>query len=147
MQRSGGSSRASGISSAERTSRGSRTISCGTSRASNERWTSSASFIRGRLSGGKRGEEYAERAATTRPLRWLTSSPRGTWLVGCPPVPAQTDKARAARRAVRELLRVAPTTDPLAERFNSAGHALHLVGGPVRDALLDRLHEDLDFAT
>ena len=57
------------------------------------------------------------------------------------------DKARAARRAVRELLRVAPTTDPLAERFNGAGHALHLVGGPVRDALLDRLHDDLDFAT
>jgi poly(A) polymerase len=62
-------------------------------------------------------------------------------------VPGQTDNAQAARRAVRELLRVAPTTDPLAERFRAAGHALYLVGGPVRDALLGRLHEDLDFTT
>ena len=56
-------------------------------------------------------------------------------------------KARAAKAAVRELLRVASTTDPLAERFRAAGHALYLVGGPVRDALLGRLHDDLDFTT
>jgi poly(A) polymerase len=55
--------------------------------------------------------------------------------------------ARAAKAAVRELLRVASTTDPLAERFRAAGHALYLVGGPVRDALLGRLHDDLDFTT
>ena len=60
---------------------------------------------------------------------------------------SQTAKARAAKAAVRELLRVASTTDPLAERFHAAGHALYLVGGPVRDALLGRLHDDLDFAT
>ena len=59
----------------------------------------------------------------------------------------QSGKARAAKSAVRELLRVAPTTDPLAERFRAAGHALYLVGGPVRDALLGRLHDDLDFTT
>ena len=56
-------------------------------------------------------------------------------------------KARAAKAAVRELLRVAATTDPLAERFRAAGHVLYLVGGPVRDALLGRLHDDLDFTT
>ena len=53
----------------------------------------------------------------------------------------------AARRAVRELLRVAPVTDPLAARFADAGFDLFLVGGSVRDALLGRLGEDLDFTT
>ncbi|MDQ1694962.1 MAG: poly(A) polymerase [Frankiaceae bacterium] len=53
----------------------------------------------------------------------------------------------AARQAVRELLRVAPTTQRLADLFTAAGHELYLVGGPVRDALLGRLHDDLDFAT
>ena len=53
----------------------------------------------------------------------------------------------AARRAVRELMRVAPTTDALAASFEAAGHQLFLVGGPVRDALLGRLPPDLDFAT
>jgi len=62
-------------------------------------------------------------------------------------VPGQSDQSRAARQAVRELLRVASTTDPLAERFRAAGHSLYLVGGPVRDALLGRFHDDLDFAT
>jgi poly(A) polymerase len=38
-------------------------------------------------------------------------------------------------------------TDPLARRFSEAGHRLFLVGGPVRDALLDRDSEDLDFTT
>ncbi|MDA8046310.1 MAG: CCA tRNA nucleotidyltransferase [Actinomycetota bacterium] len=38
---------------------------------------------------------------------------------------------------------------PLAERFAAAGHRLYLVGGVVRDALLDRLQPeaDLDFTT
>jgi poly(A) polymerase len=53
----------------------------------------------------------------------------------------------AARRAVRELLRVSGVIDPLAERFRTAGHQLFLVGGSVRDALLGRLGEDLDFTT
>ncbi len=35
----------------------------------------------------------------------------------------------------------------LGERFNNAGYRLFLVGGSVRDAFLDRNHEDLDFAT
>ncbi|GAB2466592.1 CCA tRNA nucleotidyltransferase [Streptomyces incanus] len=50
-------------------------------------------------------------------------------------------------RAVNELLRVAPVADDLARRFREAGFSLALVGGSVRDALLGRLGNDLDFTT
>jgi poly(A) polymerase len=53
----------------------------------------------------------------------------------------------AQRRAVRELLRVTPIVAELGQRFAAAGHELALVGGPVRDALLGRLGQDLDLAT
>ena len=53
----------------------------------------------------------------------------------------------AQRRAVAELLRVSPVADELGRRFADAGFELHLVGGSVRDALLGRLGNDLDFAT
>jgi poly(A) polymerase len=53
----------------------------------------------------------------------------------------------AQRRAVAELMRVSPVADELGRRFAAAGHELHLVGGSVRDALLGRLGDDLDFAT
>jgi poly(A) polymerase len=53
----------------------------------------------------------------------------------------------AQRRALAELLRVAPVLDGLASRFAAAGHELALVGGSVRDALLGRLGDDLDLAT
>jgi poly(A) polymerase len=53
----------------------------------------------------------------------------------------------AQRRAVKELVRVFPVADELGERFAVAGHELHLVGGSVRDALLGRLGDDLDFCT
>ncbi|MEO6509511.1 MAG: CCA tRNA nucleotidyltransferase [Nocardioides sp.] len=46
-----------------------------------------------------------------------------------------------------ELDRIAPALEPLGELFGSAGHELALVGGPVRDAMLGREHNDLDFAT
>ncbi len=49
--------------------------------------------------------------------------------------------------AVRELLRVSPVAVELGNRFAGGGHALHLVGGSVRDALLGRLGDDLDFTT
>lgn len=51
------------------------------------------------------------------------------------------------RRAVSELLRVSPVADDLARRFLEAGFTLALVGGSVRDALLGRLGNDLDFTT
>ncbi|MDX6364339.1 MAG: poly(A) polymerase [Streptomyces sp.] len=50
-------------------------------------------------------------------------------------------------RAVSELLRVSPVADDLARRFQEAGFSLALVGGSVRDALLGRLGNDLDFTT
>lgn len=53
----------------------------------------------------------------------------------------------AQRRAVAELVRIWPVADELSRRFRAAGHELHLVGGPVRDALLGRLGNDLDFCT
>ncbi|MFJ7238021.1 CCA tRNA nucleotidyltransferase [Streptomyces olivaceus] len=49
--------------------------------------------------------------------------------------------------AVSEPLRVAPVADDLARRFQEAGFSLALVGGSVRDALLGRLGNDLDFTT
>ncbi|HEY0485597.1 MAG TPA: CCA tRNA nucleotidyltransferase [Mycobacteriales bacterium] len=53
----------------------------------------------------------------------------------------------AQRAAVAELMRVSPVADELGRLFAAAGHELHLVGGSVRDALLGRLGEDLDFCT
>ncbi|MGV9280570.1 CCA tRNA nucleotidyltransferase [Streptomyces sp. NPDC003730] len=50
-------------------------------------------------------------------------------------------------RAVSEPLRIAPAADDLARRFQEAGFSLALVGGSVRDALLGRLGNDLDFTT
>ncbi|WP_330282869.1 CCA tRNA nucleotidyltransferase [Streptomyces sp. NBC_00588] len=46
-----------------------------------------------------------------------------------------------------ESLRVAPVADELARLFQEAGFSLALVGGSVRDALLGRLGNDLDFTT
>jgi poly(A) polymerase len=62
------------------------------------------------------------------------------------PAPSR-DLTAAQRRAVAELMRVSPVADELGHRFVQAGHELHLVGGSVRDALLGRLGDDLDFAT
>jgi poly(A) polymerase len=42
---------------------------------------------------------------------------------------------------------VSPVATELGRRFAAAGHQLHLVGGSVRDALLGRLGDDLDFCT
>ncbi|HSE70143.1 MAG TPA: CCA tRNA nucleotidyltransferase [Nocardioidaceae bacterium] len=49
--------------------------------------------------------------------------------------------------ALRELLRIAPVIDDLGTRFTEAGEQVALVGGPVRDAMLGRLQNDLDFTT
>jgi poly(A) polymerase len=57
------------------------------------------------------------------------------------------DLSEVQRQAIVELLRVFPVIDELGARFDRAGHELHLVGGSVRDALLGRLGDDLDFTT
>ncbi|TDC74606.1 CCA tRNA nucleotidyltransferase [Streptomyces hainanensis] len=61
--------------------------------------------------------------------------------------PSSTELSQVQRRAVGELLRVSPVADDLAARFERAGFSLALVGGSVRDALLGRLGNDLDFTT
>ncbi len=61
--------------------------------------------------------------------------------------PRRGSLTAAQRRAVAELLRISPVAEDLGRRFQHEGHELHLVGGSVRDALLGRLGEDLDFAT
>ncbi|MBF9068149.1 CCA tRNA nucleotidyltransferase [Streptacidiphilus fuscans] len=48
---------------------------------------------------------------------------------------------------VREILRAYPVAEELGRRFQQAGFTLALVGGSVRDALLGRLGNDLDFTT
>ncbi len=53
----------------------------------------------------------------------------------------------AQRDVAAELDRLAPVLDALGARFDTAGHELALVGGPVRDAMLGRRHNDLDFTT
>lgn len=55
--------------------------------------------------------------------------------------------ADVQRAVTAELDRIAPVIDELGRRFADAGHELALVGGPVRDAMLGRQHNDLDFAT
>ncbi len=50
-------------------------------------------------------------------------------------------------RVVAELKRISPVIDELGARFSAAGEEIALVGGPVRDAMLGRLHQDLDLAT
>ena len=44
-------------------------------------------------------------------------------------------------------LAASPTVSRLANTFDEAGFELALVGGPVRDAFLDRVTNDLDFTT
>jgi poly(A) polymerase len=69
--------------------------------------------------------------------------------VGATSVPADAGAARSAaqRRAAAALVSMAPVALELAQRFAAKGHALALVGGPVRDVLLGREWPDLDFAT
>jgi poly(A) polymerase len=59
-------------------------------------------------------------------------------------VPDPTDPKQAA---VIALLQLNPVALELGELFAAAGHSLALVGGSVRDALLGRLGDDLDFTT
>jgi poly(A) polymerase len=53
----------------------------------------------------------------------------------------------ATELAISTLTRQAPASTALAKAFKDAGFKLALVGGPVRDAILGRLGNDLDFTT
>lgn len=59
-------------------------------------------------------------------------------------MPSLTQQQRTALDAV---LVAAPKLKSLVDSFTSAGHELYLVGGSVRDALLGRLSNDLDYTT
>jgi poly(A) polymerase len=61
--------------------------------------------------------------------------------------PGSVRLADAQRDVAAELDRIGPVLDELGALFGGAGHELALVGGPVRDAMLGRRHNDLDFAT
>ncbi len=84
--------------------------------------------------------------ATTDPgailVGWLAVSDAEQPLPGDPLRMADVERSVGA-----ELDRIAPVLDPLGALFAEAGHELALVGGPVRDAMLGRAHNDLDFAT
>ncbi|HYT27308.1 MAG TPA: CCA tRNA nucleotidyltransferase, partial [Actinomycetota bacterium] len=61
-----------------------------------------------------------------------------------------TTLSPAQREALATLLRASPfagVARELGERFAEAGHELYLVGGTVRDALLDRSPPDVDLTT
>ena len=51
------------------------------------------------------------------------------------------------RRALSDAVANNPVVRRVADAFAAAGHDLHLVGGPVRDALMGRGVHDLDFTT
>ena len=53
----------------------------------------------------------------------------------------------ASELAISTLTTRAPIATELAAKFSAAGFKLALVGGPVRDAILGRLGNDLDFTT
>ena len=53
----------------------------------------------------------------------------------------------AAGPGAAELRRLTPVLTALSHAFGAAGHELYLVGGSVRDAMLNRGHSDLDFTT
>ena len=53
----------------------------------------------------------------------------------------------AGELAIRSLVERAPLASSLAQAFKDKGYTLALVGGSVRDAILGRLGNDLDFTT
>ena len=70
----------------------------------------------------------------------MSTSPRSS-------EPQARSLAELRRTALTVLAGLAPAALELGDVFESAGHELALVGGPVRDAFLGRVSADLDFAT
>jgi len=61
-----------------------------------------------------------------------------------------TSLTAAQQRALSSLVKTSPfakVSQELGRRFAAAGHELYLVGGTVRDALLERSSPDVDFTT
>ena len=74
----------------------------------------------------------------------------GSWVKGTRLrlLPVSAEKVNlGAEIAIRSLIERAPLASSLAAAFKDAGFRLALVGGPVRDAILGRLGNDLDFTT
>ncbi|OZG27518.1 CCA tRNA nucleotidyltransferase [Williamsia sp. 1138] len=75
------------------------------------------------------------------------------WRFVTTPADSTDDLAAAERRtrllaaAAVSLRSLSDVLDPLGARFAAAGFELYLVGGSVRDAVLGRLTNDLDFTT
>ncbi|CAM3862430.1 CCA tRNA nucleotidyltransferase [Nocardioides zeicaulis] len=78
------------------------------------------------------------RAVRPGPLDWTAVSDTAS-----PPLTI----VEIQRRVGAELDRIGSVIDELGARFTEAGEELALVGGPVRDAMLGRLQQDLDFTT
>ena len=67
--------------------------------------------------------------------------------IGGPMSEHRSDVGTAAVGNPGELVPIPPVAARLGELFAAAGHQLYLVGGPVRDALMGRPVNDLDFTT
>ncbi|MCM0620964.1 CCA tRNA nucleotidyltransferase [Nocardioides bruguierae] len=61
--------------------------------------------------------------------------------------PTPVSIVEVQRAVTAELDRLGPVIDDLGRLFTEAGHEIALVGGPVRDAMLGRRHNDLDLTT
>ena len=74
---------------------------------------------------------------------------QGSWGKGNPLLLLIVSNAlgAAGELAIRSLIERAPLASSLAQAFKAKGFTLALVGGPVRDAILGRLGNDLDFTT
>ena len=85
-----------------------------------------------------------ESVAATPVCRWSPRAGRLHWPVVSA---APADLVRSQQNALVGLVAIPPVAEELAARFDAAGHRLYLVGGSVRDALLARPADDLDFTT